>query len=144
MEEWMRQQIEEMLKEFRRIREEVAKMEEEFLEPLKIRQERTIVPLYEVRRSSDKIFVCADLAGVRDKKNIDVRVEGNTLKIEASFSKPFSLEGFIFLSGGFQKYKLEVPLPDNVDVENIKASFRKGILEVEVPLKVERFRIKVE
>lgn len=140
----MRRQIEEMLREFRRIREEVARMEQEFLQPLTPQEEKTIVPLYEVRRSSDKIVVCADLAGVQEKNNIDVRVEGGSLKIEASFSKPFSLEGFRFLRGGVQKYKLEVPLPENIDVDRIKATFKKGILEVEIPLKVERFKIKVE
>lgn len=140
----MKRQIEEMLREFRRIREEVARMEQEFLQPLTSQEEKTVVPLYEVRRSSDKIVVCADLAGVREKNNIDVRVEGKSLKIEASFSKPFALEGFTFLRGGVQKYKLEVPLPDNVDVERIKATFKKGILEVEIPLKVEKFKIKVE
>ncbi|QOJ79581.1 Hsp20/alpha crystallin family protein [Infirmifilum lucidum] len=144
MEAWLKRQIEEMMREFQKIREEVERFEEEFFQSFTAREERTVVPLYEVRRSSDKIRVCADLAGVRDKENIDVRVEGRTLKIEAAFSRPFSLEGFVFLRGGVSKYRLEIPLPENIDVGGIKATFRKGVLEVEIPLKVEKFRVKVE
>ncbi|AKG38865.1 MAG: Hsp20/alpha crystallin family protein [Infirmifilum sp.] len=144
MEEWVRREIEEMLKEFKRLRDEFARMEQEMLQPLFHPEEKTVVPLYEVRRESDKIIVWADLAGVRDKNNVDVRVEGRTLKIEALFSKPFKLEGFTFLREGLQRYKLEIPLPENIDLDKIKATLKKGILEIEIPLKVERFKIKVE
>ncbi len=144
MEAWVKRQIEEMMREFQRIREEVERFEEEFFQSFMPREERTIVPLYEVRRFSDRIRVCADLAGVKNKENIDVRVEGHTLKIEATFSKPFALEGFAFLRSGVSRYRLEIPLPENIDISGIKATFRKGILEVEVPLKVEKFKVKVE
>jgi len=144
MESWVRKQLEEIMREFQRIREEVARFEEELFQPFAAQEEKTIVPLYEVRRSSDKIKVCADLAGVKDKESVDVRVEGNVLRIEAVFSKPFALEEFAFLRRGISRYKLEIPLPDNADVNNIKATFKKGILEVEIPLRVERFKVKVE
>lgn len=144
MEAWVKRQIEEMMREFQRIREEVERFEEEFFQSFMPREEETIVPLYEVRRFSDRIRVCADLAGVKNKENIDVRVEGHTLKIEATFSKPFALEGFAFLRSGVSRYRLEIPLPENIDISGIKATFRKGILEVEVPLKVEKFKVKVE
>lgn len=143
MEEWIRREIEEMLREFKRVREEINRIEEEVFRPL-APEERVQVPLYEVRRSSDCLTIYADLAGVKRKEDVDIYVEGNVLRIEARLSKPLLFEGLVFFREGITKYKLEIPLPSNADVENIKASFRKGILEVTVPLKVQRVRVKVE
>ncbi|MEM3894108.1 Hsp20/alpha crystallin family protein [Thermofilum sp.] len=143
MEEWIRNEIEQFFKEIRKMREEMAKLEQEFFKPTPI-EEKLQVPLYEVKRHSDKLVVCADLAGVKRKEDINVTVEGGTLKIEAILHRPISFEGFTLLREPITKYRLEVPIPDNADTDNIKASFKKGILEVEIPLKIRRVKVNVE
>ncbi|MCC6005915.1 MAG: Hsp20/alpha crystallin family protein [Thermofilum sp.] len=143
MEEWIRSEVEQFIKEFKRIREEMTRLEEQIFKPLTL-EEKLQVPLYEVKRYSDRMVVCADLAGVRRKEDIQVTVEENTLRIEARLHRPIFFEGFTLLKEGITKYRLEVPIPDNADTENIKASFRRGVLEVEIPLRVRRVRVPVE
>jgi hypothetical protein len=60
MEEWIRNEIEQFFKEIRKMREEMAKLEQEFFKPTPI-EEKLQVPLYEVKRYSDRLVVCADL-----------------------------------------------------------------------------------
>lgn len=137
-------EIDEIMSEFRRIRRALEDFERSIFERVFGPEERAAVPLYEVRRLADKIVVCADLAGVRSKEDIEISLEGNVLRIAAHLQRKFSPEGFAFSREGIEKYHLEIPLPENVDLENVKASFRKGILEVVIPLKQKRIKIKVE
>jgi HSP20 family protein len=136
--------FDEILAEFRRIRRAIEDFERSFFERVFGPEERTAVPLYEVRRLSDRIVVCADLAGVRSKEDIEISLEVNTLRIDAHLQRRFSLEGFAFSREGIERYHLEVPLPENIDPENVRASFKRGILEVVIPLKQKRVKIKVE
>uniref|UniRef100_A0A7C4FC34 Hsp20/alpha crystallin family protein n=1 Tax=Thermofilum pendens TaxID=2269 RepID=A0A7C4FC34_THEPE len=136
--------FEEILAEFRRIRRAIEDFERSFFEQVLGPEERTAVPLYEVRRLSDRIVVCADLAGVKSKEDIEISLEGDTLRIDAHLKRRFSLEGFAFTREGIERYHLEVHLPENIDPENVRASFKRGILEVVIPLKQKRVRIKVE
>jgi len=144
VEEWVREHINEMLREFRRMREMLDSIERSFFQAPFGPEERSVTPLYEVRRYGDRIVVCADLAGVKRREDIDVSVEGNNLRIEARLHRAFIAEGFAFGRLGIEKYHLEIPLPENVDTEAIRATFRKGMLEVVIPLKQQRVRIRVE
>lgn len=144
MEEWIREYFDEVLKEFRRIRERIDSLEKNFFSTFFGLEEKTAIPLYEVRRHADHVVVCADLAGVKRKEDIDISLEEGILRIEARLHKTFTLEDFVFGRQGIEKYRLEVPLPENAIREAIRATFRKGILEVVIPLKQQRVRIKVE
>lgn len=144
MEEWIREYFDEVLREFRKIRERIDSLERSFFPTFFGTEERSAVPLYEVRRYADRVVICADLAGVKRKEDIDVSLEGTTLRIEARLQRAFTVSDFVFGKQGIEKYRLEIPLPEGADRENIKASFRRGILEVVIPLRQQRVRIKVE
>lgn len=144
MEEWVRERINEMLREFRRMRELIDDIERSFFQPPFWPEERSATPLYEVRRYGDRIVVCADLAGVKRKEDIEISIEGNTLRVDARLHRVFTAEGFAFGRQGIERYHLEIPLPENVDPEAIRATFRRGILEVVIPFKQQRVKIKVE
>lgn len=144
MEEWIREYFDEVLREFRRIRERIDSLERSFFPTFFGAEERSTVPLYEVRRYADRVVVCADLAGVKRKEDIDISLEGTTLRIEAKLQRAFTMSDFVFGKQGIEKYRLEVPLPESADRDAIKASFRRGILEVVIPLKQKRVKIKVE
>ena len=145
MEDWIRRYFEEVMKEVKRIREEMARIESEFFRPLLDLERRSIEPLYEIHRYSDKIQIYVDLPGVRDKKDIDLQLLGNKLILEAKLAKPYSMGDLTVLRGEeFTQYRLEIGLPENIIAEQIKARFRNGILEITVPLKVEKYKIDIE
>ena len=93
-----------------------------------------IEPLTDVVEDDGKIKVVAEMPGV-DKEDIKVRLseDNRTLIISAS--------------GKDRKYYKEIPLPGEVIPEKTKASYRNGVLVVELEKKDKSkkgFEIKVE
>ncbi len=145
MEEWIRKYFEEIAREMKRIREEMARFEAEMFKPLLDVERRSIEPLYEVHRYPDKIIIYVDLAGVKSKEDISLHVVENRLVLEAKLAKPSTLGYLTILRGEeFTHYRLEIELPENIVAERIRAKFRNGILEVTIPLETKRYRIEIE
>ncbi|MFB6490931.1 MAG: archaeal heat shock protein Hsp20 [Thermoproteus sp. AZ2] len=93
-----------------------------------------IEPLTDVVEDDGKIRVVAEMPGV-DKEDIKVRLsEDNKVLI-------------ISASGKDRKYYKEIPLPAPVDPNKTKASYRNGVLTVELEKKDKEksgFEIKIE
>ena len=86
----------------------------------------------------------AELPGLDPEKDVEVRVEGRTLTIQAErheeHKEPHHCE---FRYGSLTR---SVTLPEGADTEHIAAGYDKGILQVTVPLpqaRAESRRIKV-
>ena len=90
-----------------------------------------IEPLVDVLDEGDKIRVIAEMPGV-EKDKISLKAVDRKLIIKASNHK---------------KYYKEVELPDEVDIQKARASYRNGVLEVVLEKKSKEkkeFEIKVE
>jgi HSP20 family protein len=95
---------------------------------------RPAVNLYE---SQDEFLVCVDLAGMKPAQ-IDVHTEGNTMLIRGDRSMPHQEEAGGSVSvhqmeidwGPFER---EIEIPENVNHESIKASYKDGFLWVAMP-----------
>ena len=86
----------------------------------------------EVLDEGDRVRIVVDLPGFR-RENIRVYVEDHSIIIRAEEEDRVRARQF---------YK-RFSLPSNVDIDNARASFRNGILEIIVPKRGVR-RIKVE
>ncbi len=91
-------------------------------------------PLTDVFDEEDKVRVVMDMPGV-DKDDIDIRVseDGRVLTVEAH--------------GGDRTYRKELRLPAEVDASRAKATYKNGVLTIELPKKSREgkgTRIKVE
>ena len=88
-------------------------------------------PLVDVIDEGNKVRIIAEIPGV-EKDKIKLRVQGKKLIIKASNEK--------------RKYYKEVDLPAEVNIKEAKATYRNGVLEVEIPKKETEggFEIKVE
>jgi len=90
-----------------------------------------IEPLVDVLDEGDKIRVIAEMPGV-EKDKISLKAVDRKLIIRASNHK---------------RYYKEVELPDEVDIQKARASYRNGVLEVVLEKKSKErkeFEIKVE
>jgi len=100
----------------------------------------------DVMDRDEKLIVRGELPGV-DKENIEVTVIGDRLMIEAEreFKEEVNKETFYRHEVGFGKLMRTIPLPVEIDAENIKAELKDGILEIELPKahEIERHTIKV-
>lgn len=98
--------------------------------------DRTVwAPQVEVRRKGDKLVVCADLPGVnRDDLTVEMRDGALALSGERRAEDEEEGEGFYRSERSYGRFYRTIPLPDGVNAEQAKASFKDGVLEVTVPL----------
>lgn len=92
------------------------------------------LPRVDVVEKDDEIVVRAEVAGV-DKKDIDISMTENTLTIKGKTNHELREERGNYacaeiIHGSFSR---TIGLPSEVDVDQAKASFSNGILEVDMP-----------
>ena len=92
-------------------------------------------PSVDIEEDDDKYKIKADLPGV-DKKNIDVKLENGVLSIRGEKqveketgkdSKHHRRERF------YGTFARSFTLPDAVDAEAVKASYKDGVLTLQIP-----------
>jgi HSP20 family protein len=105
------------------------------------------VPRIDVVDRDDEIIVKAEVPGV-DKKDLDISVTENTVRLKGSTRKEEKEEKGDFYrceisSGSFSRL---VPLPADVDAEKARTKFKDGLLELTLPKmkKAKHHTIKVD
>ena len=93
------------------------------------------MPKIESFVEGDKMIVRADLPGA-DPKDVEVSVSGETLTLRGTREAREEKKGRDFIhrevsSGSFER---SLPLPKGVRAEDIKASYRHGVLELTIPI----------
>ena len=98
-------------------------------------REMAFVPALEIEEKENKLFVKADLPGLkRENVRVDVAVEGVTITGERKEAKEETKEGYFRterLYGSFERF---VPLPEGAVLDKAVAEFKDGVLTVTVPL----------
>jgi len=92
-------------------------------------------PPIEVSEKDGQFTVCAELPGLN--KN-DVKVEwtqdGLTISGERRSEQEDRREGIYRSERSYGSFKRTIPIPDEADVEQAKATFENGLLRVSVPV----------
>jgi HSP20 family protein len=100
-----------------------------------LEQEFNWVPAVEVRQSGNSLVIHADLPGLTEN---DVRVEGTEegLAIHGERRREQTLEegGWRHSERVYGRFYRVIPLPESAKIEEAKANFRNGVLEVVVPV----------
>jgi HSP20 family protein len=91
-------------------------------------------PTVDVFEDENNIVVKADLPGV-DKENVKVDLKDNVLSIsgERSDEKELKEESFYRKERAYGKFCRSFTLPSGVDGEKIKAEYKDGVLNIEIP-----------
>ena len=95
-------------------------------------------PAVDVYETENELVVKADLPDVQEK-DIDVRVENNTLTIrgERRFSNEVHEDNYLRVERAYGTFTRSFSLPDTVNTEAIKAEYRDGVLSVRMPKREE-------
>ena len=95
-------------------------------------------PAIDVLEDEDRVLVKAELPGMSEK-DIDVSILGDTLTIKGKRQKEEKKEEKHYhrLERAYGAFHRSVTLPGTVASEKAKASFKNGILEIEMPKKEE-------
>ncbi|KAI8384888.1 HSP20-like chaperone [Radiomyces spectabilis] len=94
----------------------------------------TLSPPVDVYETDKSWVVHAELPGVK-KENIQIDLsEGKlTLKAETKQSEEWTSNNTRYQERRFGTFSRTVPLPDNVDRDNVRAKFNDGVLEIDLP-----------
>lgn len=91
-------------------------------------------PQIEVFERGDQLIVRADLPGL-NKDDVKIHVTDEALIIEGERRQEHeeNEEGFYRSERSYGSFYRSIPLPEGVSDEDVKASFRDGVLEITMP-----------
>jgi HSP20 family protein len=98
----------------------------------------TWAPAVDIYETENELVVKSDLPDV-DEKDLDVRIENNTLTIrgERKFEKKVAEENYLRVERTYGSFSRSFSLPSTVNSEAIKAEYKNGVLTVELPKRAE-------
>lgn len=91
-------------------------------------------PVVDVYDNDDNIVLKAEIPGI-DKKDIEVDVKGRvlTLKGERSSDNEVKEDNYYRRERCFGKFERAFNLPVDVELDKIRANYKDGVLEIEIP-----------
>jgi HSP20 family protein len=95
-------------------------------------------PLVDVFEDKDGITLKVELPEV-EAKDVDIQLEGNTLTLrgERKLEKNSNPDGYHRIERTYGVFSRSFTLPEQVDVENITAQSKDGVLRVHLPKRAE-------
>ena len=91
-------------------------------------------PPVDIAEEKDRILITAELPGFKENE-IEIQTENGmlTLRGERRFEKEADGKNYHRVERSYGQFVRSFSLPNNVDRERIKATFKNGLLEVELP-----------
>jgi HSP20 family protein len=134
----------ELLSPFEDIREEMDRMFRGFFAPRRLEAEegRLWYPAVDLEEETDHYALIAELPGIK-KDDIKVSLSDGILTLSGERKSPHEEErtGFHRHERCYGKFQRAFNLPSQVDANKIKAMYRDGVLEVDIP-KSEEAKLK--
>ena len=104
-------------------------------------------PAVDIYETEGELVVKADLPDVNEK-DIDIRIENNTLTItgERKFEQKVNKDNYLRVERAYGTFSRSFSLPNTVNTEAVQADYHNGLLTVHLPKREESKpkQIKVE
>ena len=98
----------------------------------------TWAPAVDIQETENELVLKADLPGI-EEKDIDVRIENNTLTIrgERKFEKQVNEDNYLRVERSYGSFSRSFSLPNTINTEAISAEYKNGVLTVQMPKRPE-------
>lgn len=111
---------------------------DDFLESLDwpvVAEGGVLTPRIDVSETDKEVTVTAEMPGL-DEKNIDISLERNSLIIrgEKQTEKKSKEKRYSQVERTYNSFYRAIPLPYEVDDKKVNATYKKGILTVQLPI----------
>jgi HSP20 family protein len=102
-------------------------------------------PLLDVSETNDTIIVKAELPGI-DPKSVDISISGDNLTLKGEKKEDREEKGKHFhrVERSYGSFSRIINLPKSVNVDAVRAEYKNGILEINLPKKEESKARKIE
>ncbi len=105
---------------------------------LKSRETNEWIPAVDIYETNDAINIEVEAPGMK-QEDIKINLENNTLTIygERKFEKKEENKNYYRMERSYGSFSRSFLLPENVNVEGIKAKYKDGVLTITLPKKPE-------
>jgi len=95
-------------------------------------------PLVDIHETKDAFLLMAELPGVK-QEDVEVSVEGDTLTLKGERKREAEVkeDQYHRIERSYGRFERSILLPSVVDPNRVKATYRDGVLEVQLPKKEE-------
>jgi len=91
-------------------------------------------PKVNTREGEFAYHIDIDLPGMKkDDINIDIHENSLSISGERNFKEEVKEEDYYKVESSFGKFERIFTLPENIDIENISANSKEGVLEIVIP-----------
>jgi len=106
----------------------------------------SFVPVVNTREDENAYHIEVDLPGVKkDDINVDISDGVLTISGERKYKNEVKEKDYYKVESSFGKFERSFRVPEDIDIENIKAESKDGVLEVELPkVKKEEKKKRIE
>ena len=96
------------------------------------------LPRVDVTEAGKEVRITAELPGL-DQKDVEVTMTSNmlTIKGEKKVEKEEEEGDYCYSERHYGHFERTIALPQGIDADNAKATFKKGVLKVTIPKKPE-------
>lgn len=120
-----------------RLRNEMERLYDRFFDLRPFRRftdEGEWMPSVDVSETAKEVIVSAEIPGV-ESKDIDVNLQGNMLTIKGERKREHEEkdENFHRVERSYGSFYRALRLPSEVDGDQIKATYKKGVLKITMP-----------
>lgn len=100
---------------------------------------RPFVPATDVYKKEGNLIVALELPGI-EMKDVTVTLEDGELVVrgERKASKEITEEDYYRLETSYGSFERHIPVPERTKEDDVKASYRNGILEIALPVAEEK------
>ncbi len=105
----------------------------------KVETNQLVVPAVNIKENDKEVTIDVAAPGL-SKKDFEINVENNTLTISAhkEIEKEDDGTNIVKKEFGYENFQRSFTLPEEIfDIENIKATYKNGVLEIVIPKKEE-------
>jgi HSP20 family protein len=108
-------------------------------------ERQCLIPLSQVTEAGDNIIVTVDLPYV-NKEDVKLHATEDAIEVEAKTRQGICFDrwGTVQRCLEFNCFRKKIRLPEKVKPNEAKATFKSGILEVQIPRRAERTKIEIE
>jgi HSP20 family protein len=95
-------------------------------------------PLVDIHETKDSFLLMAELPGVK-QEDVEVSVEGDTLTLKGERKRETEVkeDQYHRIERSYGRFERSILLPSVVDPNRVKATYRDGVLEIQLPKKEE-------
>ena len=118
---------------------------DEFFSDAVANRRSSFSPGIDISETETQYVVDVELSGI-EKKDIDLNIENNRLTIsgERKFEKTEDGKQYHRVETSYGTFSRSLQLPENVNPDSIKASYKDGILNVSIDKSEEKLKKQIE